>query len=61
LFGHRRDWGRDLALAAAPAVRVRALSLFGTIDVWRVLPDLGGDYEEIFRRLQKAGEPAERR
>jgi Domain of unknown function (DUF1707) len=51
-FGHRRDWGRDTARADTPIIRVRVLSLFGTVDVWRVPSDMQGDYGEIFRRLQ---------
>jgi hypothetical protein len=51
-FGHRRDWGRDTARADVPIIRVRVLSLFGTVDVWRVPSDMQGDYGEIFRRLQ---------
>jgi Domain of unknown function (DUF1707) len=52
VFGHRRDWGQDAARADAPVVRVRAFSLFGTVDVWRVPPDMRGDYGEITRQLQ---------
>lgn len=51
-FGHRRDWGRDAARAEDPMIRVRAFSLFGTVDMWRVPPDARGDYGEIFRHLQ---------
>ena len=53
IFGHQRDWGRDTAQATAPRVRVRALSLFGTIDVWRVPHDMRGRYGEITRQLQR--------
>ncbi len=52
LFGHQRDWGRDLDRPNAPVLRVRALSVFGTVDVWRVPTDMQGDYDEIFRQLQ---------
>jgi hypothetical protein len=38
--------------ADAPAVRARAFSLFGTVDVWRVPVDMRGDYADIFRELQ---------
>jgi hypothetical protein len=51
-FGHRRDWGRDVARANAQIIRVRAFSLFGTIDVWRVPADMQGGYGDIFRQLQ---------
>ena len=52
VFGHQRDWGRDVQLAEAPIVRIRALSVFGTVDVWRVPTDMEGDYGEIFRALR---------
>lgn len=52
LFGHRRDWGRELDRPDAPVVHVRALSLFGTVDVWRVPADFKGGYGEVFRQLQ---------
>ena len=52
-FGHRRDWGRDVARADAPIIRVRAFSLFGTVDIWRVAPDMHGGYEDIFKQLQE--------
>jgi Domain of unknown function (DUF1707)/Cell wall-active antibiotics response 4TMS YvqF len=52
VFGHRRDWGRDAARADAPIIRVRAFSVFGTVDVWRVPSGMQGDYGEIFRQLQ---------
>jgi Domain of unknown function (DUF1707)/Cell wall-active antibiotics response 4TMS YvqF len=52
VFGHRRQWGREVAGADAPVVRVRVLALFGTVDVWHVPTDLRGDYGEITRALQ---------
>jgi len=52
VFGHRRDWGHDTARINAPSIRVRAISVFGTVDVWRVPPDMEGGYGEIFRQLQ---------
>jgi Domain of unknown function (DUF1707) len=52
VLGHRRDWGRDLARPDAPLIRVRALSLFGTVDVWRVPAELEGDFGEITRALE---------
>jgi hypothetical protein len=37
VFGHRREWGRDIApLPGTPLLRVKVFSLFGTADVWRV-------------------------
>ena len=52
VFGHRRDWGRDAARADDPIIRVRAFSLFGTVDLWRVPPEMRDDYGENFRQLQ---------
>ena len=52
LFGHRREWGRDVARADAPTVRVRTLGCFATVDVWRVPHHIRGSYDEIFRQLQ---------
>jgi hypothetical protein len=50
--GHRREWGEDVGRTQAAEISVRAVSLFGTVDVWRVPPDTPGDYREITRRLQ---------
>ncbi len=52
VFGRRRDWGRDAVRPDAPTVHIRALGLFGTVDVWRVPPQLRGDYGEIMHALQ---------
>lgn len=49
LFGHRRDWGRETE--DGPLIRLRVLSIFGTVDVWRVPAELGGDYGEITSEL----------
>lgn len=46
-FGHRREWGSDATRAGAPRVRIRTLSLFGTVDVWRVSHQMRGSYGEI--------------
>jgi len=52
VFGHRRDWGRDAGQADAPSIHVRVIGFAGTIDVWRVPPDLAGSsYREILRTL----------
>jgi hypothetical protein len=53
VFGHRREWGADIARADAPALHVRSLGLFGTVDIWRVPDDMRGSYSQIFRRLKK--------
>ena len=53
VFGHRRDWGRDADRPNAPAIHVRVLGFAGTIDVWRVPPDMRDtSYSAIFRQLQ---------
>jgi len=53
IFGHRREWGRDIARADAPTVHIRTLGWFGTVDVWRVPHQLHGDYGEILRELKE--------
>jgi Cell wall-active antibiotics response 4TMS YvqF len=55
VFGHRREWGRDLAPnAATPLLRVRVLSLFGTADLWRVPPSwVGRTFHEVIRGLRR--------
>jgi hypothetical protein len=50
--GHRREWGADVERRGSPEISVRVMSLFGTVDVWRVPRDMPGDYGEIFRQLQ---------
>jgi hypothetical protein len=52
LFGHRRDWGQDTARGDSPAIHVRAFSLFGTVDVWRVPRGMRGGYGKVTRQLQ---------
>jgi hypothetical protein len=53
VFGHRRDWGADVAPLDAPTVRVRVLGLFGTVDVWRVPADVRGDYGDVARQIKR--------
>ena len=50
--GHRREWGEDIERPRSPEISVRVISIFGTVDVWRVPADMPGDYGEITRRLQ---------
>ncbi len=50
--GHRREWGEDIERPRSPEISVRVVSIFGTVDVWRVPADMPGDYGEITRRLQ---------
>ena len=52
VVGHRREWGEDVERPCSPEIAVRAISLFGTVDVWRVPADMPGDYDAIFRQLQ---------
>ena len=44
--------GEDLERPGAPEITVRAISVFGTVDVWRVPADMPGDYGEVTRQLQ---------
>jgi hypothetical protein len=53
IIGHHRDWGRDTAGTADRTIKVRVFSVIGTIDVWRVPPDMRGGYGRITRRLQR--------
>src|SRR5438552_2375302 len=50
IVGRRREWGRDLASAGSPTIRVRVLGVFGTADVWRVPHGMRGSYAEILRQ-----------
>ena len=50
--GHRREWGEDVARPHSPELSVRVVSLFGTVDVWRVPAEMSGDYGAITRQLQ---------
>jgi hypothetical protein len=53
ILGHRRDWGRDVGRPDAPVIHVRALGFAGTIDVWRVPPDMrDSSYSDIFHALE---------
>ena len=54
VFGHCRDWGRDQPVPGAPHVRVRAISLFGTTDVWRVPREARGGYRELIKEIRSA-------
>jgi Domain of unknown function (DUF1707) len=55
VFGHRREWGRDLPPhPATPLLKVRVLSLFGTADLWRVPPAwVGRTFHEVIRALRR--------
>jgi hypothetical protein len=60
LGGRRREWGADIERPHAPEITVRAITLFGTVDVWRVPADMPGDYGEVTRGLQaREHEPPE--
>jgi hypothetical protein len=58
VFGHRREWGRDLPPSpATPLLRVRVLSLFGTADLWRVPPTWAGrTFHEVIEGLRRGEE-----
>jgi Domain of unknown function (DUF1707) len=53
LGGHRREWGEDLVRPGAPEISVRAISIFGTVDVWRVPANMPSDYGKVTRQLQR--------
>jgi hypothetical protein len=61
IFGHRRDWGCDVAARDAPTVHIGALGLFGTVDVWRVPSDVSGDYARIIDKVRKRHRAGDRR
>ncbi len=50
--GHRREWGEDVERAHSPDLSVRVISLFGTVDLWRVPADMPADYGEILRQMR---------
>ena len=52
IFGHRREWGRDVDRPDVPTLQVRALGC-GTVDVWRVPHDMRGSYGDIIRQLKE--------
>ena len=53
LFGHRRDWGTEVATPDAPTITVRALGLFGTVDIWRVPAALrDANRRDVIRHLK---------
>lgn len=51
LGGHRREWGQDVERPHSPDLSVRVISVFGTVDVWRVPADMPGDYGQILRQM----------
>jgi hypothetical protein len=51
LIGHQRDHGADTSRVGAPCLHVRVLALMGTVDVWRVPSDAGGDYRQLMREV----------
>ncbi len=53
VFGHLRDRGQDRATVDAPTIRVRAVGLFATVDVWRVPNDAHGSYRDIINRIRE--------
>lgn len=58
VFGHLRDWGRDTGRPDAPSIHVRVFGWAGTIDVWRVPPDMrDATYRDIIGRLHPRRRP----
>jgi class 3 adenylate cyclase len=55
VFGHRREWGRDLPLhPGTPLLRVKVFSLFGTSDVWRVPSSwVGRTFREVINAIRR--------
>ena len=55
IFGHRRQWGRDLPVhPGTPLLRIKILSLVGTADVWRVPAKwIGKSFREVIRSLRR--------
>ncbi len=51
IFGHNREWGRDIGRPDAPTIHVRTVACCGTIDLWRVPSDMQGSYKDILRQL----------
>ena len=53
VLGRRREWGRDTAGPQAPSIDVRIVGVVGTIDVWRVSPQMQGTYGEVIKQLRE--------
>jgi Domain of unknown function (DUF1707)/Cell wall-active antibiotics response 4TMS YvqF len=53
VLGRRREWGRDTAGLQAPSIDVRIIGVVGTIDVWRVPPQMQGTYGEVIKQLRE--------
>jgi hypothetical protein len=55
IFGHRREWGRDLPPhPGAPLVDVRVFALLGTADLWRVPASwVGRTFSEVIKGLRR--------
>lgn len=53
VFGHLTDRGRDVSRPDAPAIHVRMVGLFATVDVWRVPSGLrDSTYREIINAVK---------
>lgn len=57
VFGHRRDWGRDVSAPGAAAVRIRVLGIIGTVDVWRVPSGAPADLGTVIKQVRSAHRP----
>jgi Domain of unknown function (DUF1707)/Cell wall-active antibiotics response 4TMS YvqF len=53
VFGRRREWGRGAVREGVPTVLVRVVGMFATVDVWRVPPDVHGNYGEVIDRVRE--------
>jgi Domain of unknown function (DUF1707)/Cell wall-active antibiotics response 4TMS YvqF len=53
VFGHRREWGRDVSYRDGPMIHVRTLGCFATVDIWRVPHQMHGTYSEIIKLLRE--------
>jgi hypothetical protein len=55
VFGHRREWGSDTCAGpAAPSIRVVAVGVFGTVDLWRVPRGIAGGYRDVIRAVKQS-------
>lgn len=57
LFGHRRDWGRDVSSPGAPSLRVRVIGVVATVDVWRVPSGAPGDLGRVIALVRASHRP----
>jgi len=58
IFGHRRDWGRDVSTPGAARIRIRVLGLLATVDVWRVPSGAPVDLGTVIAQIRSSHRPA---